>query len=197
MADQVKHEPKHETKHEAPKTEGPKKKDNTLKIVLIVVGVIVGLMIISGILFSIFVGSIINRAGKNIKVDKDGDSGSINIKTNDGQGSINYGENAKLPDGFPTDVPLYEPSTTVHASKTSDKQYSAGLKTNSSVSDVVAYYRSELAKQGWESTHESSYADGAILNFKKGDRVVTLSVSNQKDEQTEKTFISISVITKS
>lgn len=184
-----------ENQHETPKSDRPKKKDNTLKIVLIIIGVLVGLMILGYMAMVFFVGSLFNRASKNIKVNQDGKSGSINIKTDEGQGTINYGENAKLPAGFPTDVAIYKPSTTVHATKTSDKQYTAGLRTNSSVSDVSTYYRDELTKQGWQNTHESSYADGSIMNFKKDNRTLTLSISTQKSEPTEKTYISISVIT--
>lgn len=188
-----------EAKQETPKTEAPKeapkKKDNTLKIVLIVVGIIVGAIVIFWIGIAIFVGSIFHRATDGVKVNSDGKNGSVTIKSNDGQSTGSYGTNVRLPEGFPSDVPVYKPSTTVAASKTGDKAFSASAKTNATVETVLNYYRDELAKQGWTTVHESSYSEGTILSVKKANRTLTVSISNQKNEPTEKTFISLSTNT--
>ncbi len=186
-------------KHETPTPAGPastpaapkKKMDSGLKIALIIVGVLVGLGILATIAMTVFVGSIFNHAAKNVKVNGNGDGGTVTVKTNDGQTSATYGTGAKLQAGFPTDVPIYKPSTLVASSKTGDNSYSASAKTNDSVDKVTNYYRDQLASGGWTNVHESSYQDGNIMDYKKDNRTLVLSISNQKNETTEKTYITL------
>lgn len=183
-------------KQQSVKSSDTKKKDNTLKIVLIVVGALVGLMILGVIVTSIFIGSLFGNATKGIKVTGDEDSGSVTIKSNDGQSTTTYGNDASLPDGFPSDVPIYDPSTTVYATKTDDKHYSVALKTADATDKVLAFYSDELTKQGWTSTHESSYTGGNIILYKQGDRSLSLSVSTQENEEVEKTFVNLAITEK-
>ncbi len=183
-------------KQQSAKSSDAKKKDNTLKIVLIVVGALVGLMILGGTVTTIFIGSLFGNATKGIKVTGTDDGGAVTIKSDNGQSTATYGSDAAIPDGFPSDVPIYEPSTTVYATKTDDKHYSVALKTADTTDKVFAYYRDELTKQGWTSTHESSYTGGNILLYKKGDRSLSLSVSTQENEEVEKTFVNLSITEK-
>jgi hypothetical protein len=174
--------------------DAPKKKNNTaLKVILIVGGVVVVLMILGAVAMAVFVGSIFNHAAKNVQVNGDGKNGSVTVKSDDGKNSTTFGNGAKLPDGFPTDIPIYKPSTLVAASNTDNTRYSASGKTNDSVSSVVSYYKDQLGKGGWAAVHETSYGDGNIMNFKKDTRLLTISVSNQEHEENEKTFFSLSV----
>lgn len=175
--------------------QGEKKKDNTLKIVLIVVGIVVGLMILAAVAMTVFVGSLFGRATKNVKVTSNGQGEGVTVKSSDGQTTSTYGTNAKLPDTWPSDIPIYSPSTIVAASKSGDSHYSASFKTNDSTDQVSAYYKQELPKQGWKNINESSYGDGTILSYKKNDRSLTFSVSNQANEDTEKTWVSLSTTT--
>jgi hypothetical protein len=176
-----------------PKPGSPKKKDNTLKIVLIVVGVIGGLLIIGAVAMTVFFGSLFNRATKNISVNGTKDNGSVTVKTDDGKSTATYGTDAKLPDGFPSDIPIYEPSNIIYATSTDKKHYSVSARTADSTSDVLAYYKKELATQGWKATSESSYGEGTILIYKKNNRQLSASVSTQDDKTAEKTFFSVSV----
>ncbi len=180
-------------KQQTKKPAVPKKKDNTLKIILIIVGVFVGLMILGTIAVSVFVGSIFNSATKNIKVDGDGDKGSVTIKSTDGSTTATYGNDASLPEGFPSDVPIYEPSTIVYATKTGNNRFSASAKTSDSASQVLAFYKADLSDKGWTNTHESSYGQGSILTYEKDDTLLSVSVSTQDTEESEKTFISLGV----
>lgn len=171
----------------------PKKKDNTLKIVLIVVGVVGGLLIIGAVAMTVFFGSLFNRATKNISVNGTKDNGSVTVKTDDGKSTATYGTDAKLPDGFPSDIPIYEPSNIIYATSTDKKHYSVSARTADSTKDVLSYYKKELATQGWKATSESSYGEGTILIYKKNNRQLTASVSTQDDKTAEKTFFSVSV----
>lgn len=174
-------------------TQQPKKavpkKDNTLKIVLIVIGVLVGIGILSAIAITVLFVSVFHSATKDVNVDKKG--GSVTVKTNNGQSSASYGNDVKLPQGFPTDVPVYKPSTIIYATKTETTRFSVAAKTSASMQTVLDYYKSELTKQGWESTHESSYGDGTLLSYTKDGRTLSVTVSSQNNEATDKTFITI------
>lgn len=168
----------------------PKKKDNTLKVVLIVVGVIVGLIVLFWVIVVIVIGSLFHRATKNVQIN--GQNGSVTVKSDNGQSTASYGSNVSLPKNFPSDLPIYKPSTLVGATASDNKNYSATAKTNDSVDTVLNYYRTNMANQGWTSDNESSFTDGTLLSFKKDNRAATISVTNQKTEPTEKTWISIS-----
>ncbi len=169
-----------------------KKKDNTLKIVLIVVGGVVGLMILAGVGMAIFVGSIFKEATKNVEVNKD--NGSVTIKTDEGEATASYGNDTQLPDGYPSDVPIYEPSNIVYAIKTDGKNYSVTAKTNDERTAVADYYKSELPKQGWTLDREFSYSQGTSITYNKADRSVTVSVTNPEYTTTEgKTTINITL----
>lgn len=175
----------------APKTDGGKKKDNTLKIVLIVVGALVGLGLLFMIAGVLFFGSLFDRATDGVDVDENG--GKVTIQSDDGQSSTQIGENAQLAEGFPEDVPIYEPSTLVASSRVNETQFSATARTDTARTEVQSYYKSEMAKQGWEMEAESTYGDGSITTYKKGDRTASVSVNVQKDEEAEKTFFVVSV----
>lgn len=173
----------------APKAEGAKKKDNTLKIVLIVVGVLVGLGVLGTIATIVFFGTLFDKATDGVDVDG---NGTVTVQSDNGESTASYGEGATLQDGFPDDVPIFEPSTLVASSKIDDKNYSASAKTSKSTADVLAYYKAELVKGGWENTYEASFADSAIATYKKGTRSVNVTAGVQDNDPKEKTFFTVS-----
>lgn len=170
---------------------GAKKKDNTLKIVLIVVGVLVGLGILGTIASIVFFSSLFNAATDGVDVDGNG-NGTVTVKSDSGESTATYGEGATLNDGFPDDVPIFEPSTLVASSKIDDKNYSASAKTSKSTADVLAYYKTELTNAGWENTYEATFEDSAIATYKKGTRGVNVTAGTQQDDKKENTFFTVS-----
>lgn len=46
----------------------------------------------------------VERDGTSVEVDKDG--GSVKVESDDGDSEVSVGEGAKIPDDFPSDVPL-------------------------------------------------------------------------------------------
>lgn len=178
-------------KHEKTQT-GGKKKDNTAKIVLIVVGGLVGLMILAGIGMAMFVGGIFRQASKNVDVDTG--NGSVTVKTEEGEATASYGNDAQLPEGYPSDLPIYEPSNIVYAIKTDGKNFSVTAKTDDDPQKVRDYYKSELPNQGWELEREYSYTQGSSATYNKGDRSVTVSVTTPEYTTTEgRTTINITL----
>ncbi len=191
MAEDKKEDAKETTKTATAAAAAAPKKDNTLKIVLIVLGVLFGLGVLGAILMTVFFAAVFHKATENVKVGKNGST--VTVKSSDGQTSATYGTGATLPQGWPSDVPVYKPSTIIYATKSDNKGFSLAAKTSSSTQSVVDYYRTQLVNQGWTSTHESSYGDGTILTFEKGDTTTSVTVSKQANEATDKTLVTVSV----
>ena len=166
------------------------KNNKTLKIVLIVVGVLIGLGLLGTILVVVFFSALFHEAAKNVDLN----NGQVTIKSNEGTTSV--GEGAKLADGFPTDVPIFSPSTLVASSKTDDNSFSAVGKTSKSVADVTNYYKSEMAKLGWTTLLDSTSGDGTLLSFQKDNRSAGVVVTNNADDSSnEKTGFVVTVTT--
>jgi hypothetical protein len=170
-----------------------KKSDNkTLKIVLIVVGVLVGLGVLATIASILFVGVLFDKATDGIDIDDE--SGTVSFQSEDGKVTTNVGENVKLADGFPTDIPIFEPSTLVASTKVSDSQFSSVAKTASSVADVTNYYKTQMAAQGWTTQFDSTSADSTLITFQKGNRTSSVVITTSPDESSnEKTGFVVSV----
>lgn len=179
-------------KKTAPKTS---KKDNkTLKIVLIVVGVLLGLGIISTVLIILFFSAVFHKVANDAGVGIDTNNGTLTVKSDDGQSTATYGEGATLADGFPSDVPVFTPSTLLASSKTNDNEYSAVARTASSVADVTSFYKSQMASQGWTTELDSSSSGSSLLSFKKDTRTSTVVVTQDTEESSnEKTGFVVTV----
>lgn len=169
------------------------KKDNTLKIVLIVVGVITGLLLIGGILTTIFVGSVFKKAAKNVSVDSQ--SGTVNVRSEDGSASI--GGEAKIPSDFPKDVPVYPGSKVTFAVKTEGKNFSVAVLTKDDVAKVMDYYKRELAAKGWNSTDDSleiTFEGGSSKSYSKENRVILVTVGTEESSQSSgQTIVTLTV----
>jgi len=182
--------PATETAKPATPGAAPKKKDNTLKIVLIVVGVVVGLGVIGTVASMIFLGSLFNNAVDNVDVD----DGSVTIQSDDGSVTT-VGEDAKLAEGFPSDVPIFEPSTIKGSTKVDNTQFSVVAATAKSVSDVTSYYKTQMAAQGWTNSLDSASEGSSLLTFTKDNRTASVIVSTSEEDSSEKTGFVVSVST--
>ncbi len=170
-----------------------KKKDNTVKIILIVVGVLVGLGVLATIATAVFLGNIFNRAAKGVKVTGGYANESGTLKANDGDTTINYGSGASLPEGFPSDVPIYQPSTILGSTKTNEDHFTVSVSTEDAPDKVGTYYKDQLLGGGWTKTLESNQGKSIVLIFKKSDVQASVSTSTRMDGDKEITYISISV----
>lgn len=178
---------------ETVKNASGEKKDNTVKIVLIVVGVLVGLGVLAIVATTLLIGSFVNRAGKEAGVTGTYNNESGTLKANDGDTTINYGSSSALPDGFPSDVPIYQPSTILGSTKTNEELYTVSISTDDTPDKVGVYYKTELPNNGWTQTLDSSQGDSIVLLFQKQGVQTSISTSTRMDGNKEITYISISV----
>lgn len=170
-------------------------KNNTvLKVVLIVVGVLLLFGLIGTAVSTYVFGSLPKRTISNgpIRVkDK-----MAEIKGQDGD-SAAASENAKLPEGFPADIPLYPGAKIIMANK-NDQTYTATLTSTDEYSKVMAYYKAELAKNGWvDQDQNTSFGSdsGQTSTYNKGNRGMIFILSTPSAQQ-KVTGISIVVTTK-
>jgi len=138
----------------------------------------------------------INDSGKTIeaknedeevKVEGDENQGQIKIKTKDGESRIVYGNN-KLADGFPKDIPIYQPAT-VQMSQImeSGKTIMASLTADDDIEKVVQFYKKALPEAGWKVSGEMTMGGTALIQGEKGEKELNVSVNREEG----KTVISL------
>ena len=161
---------------------------------LAIAGIIISIVImISGIAAGYAIYYSANKAVKDAGLDINAKDKTVTVNK-DGQ-SVSLGENAKLPSDFPSDVPIYEPSDVVASLHNEEHSYSASLLSPDSASKVSSYYASELPKQGWTSSDDTSSVtlqNGSIATFTKGDRTLGVIIASDPSSS-NKTSITLSV----
>jgi hypothetical protein len=125
------------------------------------------------------------RAG--VDIEQDGES--VTITGSEGE-EMQYGT-ASLPEGWPSDVPVYE-GVEIQASTSftlpEGTQLSATMTTSDAYADVAAWYKSAAVEGGWTIESEASFeADGratSLLGLEKNGAQATINVSDGADGTT-------------
>lgn len=165
-------------------------KGKGLSIAAIIISIVLMLASI-GIVWGLYYTA--NKAVKDAGLDINTQEKTVTVNKN-GE-SVSVGENAKLPDGFPSDVPIYEPSDVIASLSTGKDSYSASLVSNDSVSKISEYYTSELSKNGWQSSEDTTsitLQSGSGATYTKGDRTLLVIIASDKSSA-NKTSVTLSV----
>jgi hypothetical protein len=125
------------------------------------------------------------QAGVEIEQDDEG----VTITGSEGE-ELQYGT-ASLPDGWPSDVPVYE-GVEIQASTSftlpEGTQMSATMTTSDAYADVAAWYKEAAVEGGWTIESEASFeADGrasSLLGLEKSGTEATINVSDGADGTT-------------
>lgn len=155
--------------------------------------IISSIFIILGIAFAGFAVYTIQKAAKNAGLDVS--NGTISATNKNGE-SISVGNNVKLPNGFPSDVPIYEPSDVKAAVTTSKDTYAVTLTTSDSGSTVNEYYNKQLAEQGWVGSADNSQLDfgtGKIASYTKDTRTLGVLIASDSSSGKQQTSITLTV----
>ena len=114
---------------------------------------------------------------------KDGVKGKVNIsdgkmsvETKDGTSTFSAGGDAKVPDTFPKDVPVYA-GTKVLMSINVPNGANLILESGDSVEKIVAFYKSKMTGAGWKEEMSMNQPNTTILAYKKEPRTVQLAVT--------------------
>lgn len=159
-------------------------------IVISVVITLLGTLLIFGSIFAF------SQFAKQNGVNVDTKNGSVEVKGKDGE-SLSLG-NAKIPDGFPSDVPIYKPSDVIVGLKVS-KGYNVTLTTNDSAQTVADFYKTQLPKNGWTAEDTSAvFNTNVVQAYTKADQTLQVLIGNDtKANNGKQTSVSLTVVTKS
>jgi hypothetical protein len=114
------------------------------------------------------------------------DDGGVRISgEKEGVGEVEglFGEDAKIPDAFPKDVPVY-PDATVVAGMASGEGGMVTLQTGDDLDEIVAFYREELQGEGWSLESEMNLGGQRILPIEKAGRSGAVHISRKGDDTT-------------
>ena len=124
------------------------------------------------------------------KAQVDLGEGSMKVKTKDG--TAEWGSN-KLPADWATDAPIY-PGASIQFSGSSNPTTGqpgavAILETKDSNTQVLEYYKKELAAQGWKIVANFETGTSATIAASKGDRNIGITSATSEG----KTVITVAV----
>jgi hypothetical protein len=160
--------------------------------VLLALAVVASLLAITGCGFIVqkaVEGGVESATG--VKVDQSGDS--VTITGQDGA-TMTSGE-GKLPEGFPSDMPLYTPgkiATGIVTDSGTGKGFMLAIETSDAAGDVFAWYETQLKDKGWKVTTTMTTEDGGLLSGEKGTQIFNVAVTSGSSSDVA-TAISITV----
>jgi len=135
--------------------------------------------------------------GTGQKADVSADGGTVSIKTGEGTMASSEEGKIKLPSDFPSDVFIYPDgkisfaiSTPANAASGTTASYMVAYTVNQTVADAAAKYKAEMVKNGWTMASEANYG-AIILDFKKGNKDVSVSIGDSEDDKTGATGVSV------
>ena len=148
-------------------------------------------MWIHHLILLLFAATLVLACGGNEKTIET-EEGTFTVETEDGGVRISgeeegvgevtglFGENAKIPDGFPKDVPVY-PGSEVSDATVAGAAVLIRLRTGDDFEKVVAFYREKLAEEGWSLTPEREFSGGRVLPVEKEGRKGAAQISREAD----------------
>lgn len=168
----------------------------TIKIVLIVVGV----LLVLGVIGVLVLGYIGTRIGSSI-LDQATD-GSVSVSENgftieDEDEGFSFSTESELARDFPDEVPLYPNAELGGSSRTQqgeEMMWSANLLTDDSSRDVLEFYEDALQRDGWET--QSSFESGEMSNIsaENAGQNLAVIVGIIDNQQNGETTINVSVV---
>jgi hypothetical protein len=120
------------------------------------------------------------QSGGKAEVDLSG--GKLTIKSTEpgkeGTFEISGGADAKIPDDFPKDVPVYPQAKVSSAMKANEGQM-VTLDTEDKGDAVFAFYQKKMAAEGWKLVQELKMPPSYNLHFEKADRTANILVGDK------------------
>lgn len=116
------------------------------------------------------------ETGGDADVDMRGD-GSMHIENEEGT----FDSGTEVPDDWPSDVTVYGDAEVQYSASVNPTTGEPGsilvMMTTDSAANVAAFYRDDLADQGWEIEGDMRMGEMVIIGGKKDDRVVSVMIT--------------------
>ncbi len=173
-----------------------KKIPGWLKVVIVLAILVVGFSVVASVGISFLAGLLTSKSGEQLaqkgiekmiekgieqsgggkaKVDITHDG--IVIKDQKGGEQIAIQGGKQMPAGFPSDIPVYQPSE-AQGSMVMGPMTMVTLETPSALGDVSSFYQNQLAQQGWTAAFATSPTSQSYSGlFKKDKRQVTVNLA--------------------
>lgn len=126
-----------------------------------------------------------DKAGEvsEIKIGQDEQTFSLSMQGTDGNVTVMGGGDAKIPDTFPKDVPLYPGMKLLVVQSMPEQQgYIIQARSDDSMDKVTAYLKKEAAAQEWKETLAMSQAGDPpmqMLGYSKDNRVLHFVLNSE------------------
>lgn len=171
----------------APTSAAKKPMSTGVKIALIGGGIVVVLAVLAAVAGVFVAGSAWNFLKSNgVKVDEK--SGSVEITTQDGQGT--FSSKAELPENYPSDIPVYPGAEVVYSVVKDGDGSNVTWRTNDSLQRVVSYYEAQLAGQSWAKAEgQPTYFTAGIGFAEKSPRSLAIIASEENKDGNKSTVI--------
>jgi hypothetical protein len=116
------------------------------------------------------------ESATGVKVDEA--NNSVTMTGKDGS-TVSVGEDGKLPEGFPTEVPVYEGTVKTAIATESDKgkAFMVNIETPDAPADVFKWYEDEIASGGWTVKSTLKTGDGGLLGAEKDALGLTVTIT--------------------
>ncbi|MCC7356941.1 hypothetical protein IT408_00320 [Candidatus Uhrbacteria bacterium] len=127
------------------------------------------------------------------KVKMDTDNNNWQYKDNKTGNSVAIGEDLKLPEDFPKDVPVYTKAKikSVSIGRTGDKEVAITLGADEAGPSVIAeWYSDTLKKSGWSEDSSTAMGKSEARNYKKGTAQISL-LAFPVDEQAKGSLVTL------
>jgi hypothetical protein len=124
------------------------------------------------------------ESGKDVNVDLE--NGGMTVTDAEGNKSFTMGENVKIPSDFPSDIPIYTPSTPKSVMQSAEEGSVFLMLQTDAPSDVVQeWYKTEAAKKGWKKTASLEMGEGNyVLSFEQNGAKFSVTIATSEDGKT-------------
>ena len=116
---------------------------------------------------------------EGLEVDIESDTLAYSIEGEDGFSAV-VGTGAAVPSGFPDDILVYEDAEIALSMETEDG-FQLMLLAEATPEEVLRAYQTSLVVEGWRSADSMVTRALAMVTYKKGSRVVSVSISSVGD----------------
>ena len=117
-------------------------------------------------------------------VSVDGNDGTFTTKTAEGTFTTTTGKNAKVPDSFPKDRPVYAGAeVTMASSATQNEMFNLQVATADALDKVAEYYKKELPAKGWKEENSISQSGASpmhMLTYTKEERTAMVMITTEE-----------------
>ncbi len=133
--------------------------------------------------------TIVTPEGEKVTITEQGSKGQLTVEGPQGEKVQFAGDKGslKLPEGFPTDVPVY-PKSRVVATATEKQAVTVSLETSDTVDEVAKFYADKLKAAGWQIATTFNTEENSVVSATKQKRTCTVA-AGRRDKGTMLTLM--------